>query len=87
MMGSANEKWAANGKAARQGRGSHALRLPSRGERGSLTRVLLVNFKMEFGTLDTDKIKINVSSSHFYSYEQFMFNQALGGVESVGEVS
>ena len=32
--------------------------------------------KIEFGTLDTDKIKINVSSSHFYSYEQFMFNQA-----------
>ena len=56
MMGSANEKWAANGKAARQaGRGSHALRLPSRGQRGSLTQVLLVYFKMEFGTLDTDK--------------------------------
>ena len=54
-MGSANEKWAANGKAARQGRGSHALRLPSRGQRGSLTQVLLVYFKMEFGTLDTDK--------------------------------
>ena len=73
---------------ARQaGRGSHALRLPSRGERGSLTQVLLGYFKTEFGTLDTDKIKINVSSGHFYSYELFMFNQALGGVESVGEVS
>ena len=73
---------------ARQaGRRSHALRLPSRGQRGSLTQVFLVDFKTEFETLDTDKIKINVSSSHFYPYEQFMFNQAFGGVESVGEVS